>query len=84
MPGAERIVLAMGVIPRHIDEPGVRAVFVMGVPDKQDYDDTILIDVYDEIIRLASDRALITSLSRVTSHEQLFWFMADHPTRRNT
>lgn len=83
VPGAERVVLAMGVIPRSLEEPGVRAVFVMGVPDKQDYDDTILIDIYDEIIRLASDRSLITSLSRVTSHEQLFWFMADHPTRTN-
>lgn len=83
VPGADRIVFAMAVIPHEDSEPGIRAVFVMGVPDKQDYDDTILINVYDEIIRLASDSGRLTSLSRITSHEQLFWFMANHPSHRN-
>ncbi|AXE38492.1 BglG family transcription antiterminator [Acidipropionibacterium virtanenii] len=83
LPGADRIVFAMAVVPHADGAPGVKAVFLMGVPDKQDYDDTILIDVYDEIIRLASDSDRLTSLSRITSHEQLFWFMANHPSHRN-
>jgi mannitol/fructose-specific phosphotransferase system IIA component (Ntr-type) len=80
IPDADQVVFAMGVIPREQDEPGVKAVFVMGVPDKRDYDDTILIAVYDEIIRLASEPDQLAAMSRLTSHEQLFWFMANHPT----
>lgn len=80
IPGADQVAFAMAVIPHSPHEQGVRAVFVMGVPDKRDYDDTILIAVYDEIIRLASAPSLLTAMSRLTSHEQLFWFMANHPT----
>ncbi|WP_130865732.1 PTS sugar transporter subunit IIA [Acidipropionibacterium timonense] len=84
VPGSDRIVLAMAVIPRDHDEPGPRAVIVMGVPAKADYDDTILIDVYDEIIRLIADPDLLNDLSHLTSHEQLFWFLTDHLTQSAT
>ena len=50
----------------------------MGVPDKTEYNDTILIDVYDEIIRLRADPDLLDNLSHLTSHEQLFWLLTDH------
>lgn len=80
IPDADQVVFAMGVIPHTQHEPGVKAVFVMGVPDKRDYDDTILIAVYDEIIRLASAPDQLAAISRLTSHEQLFWFTANHPT----
>ena len=78
VPGSDHIVLAMAVIPRHHGEPGPRAVIVMGVPDKTEYNDTILIDVYDEIIRLRADPDLLDNLSHLTSHEQLFWLLTDH------
>ena len=79
IPGAERIVLAMATIPRRPEQPGARVVFLMGVPDKADYDDTILVTVYDEIIRLTNDPDLLNRLSRLTSYEDVFWLMASRP-----
>lgn len=76
VPGADRVVFAMAVIPQAPGPPAPRVVFLMGVPGKTDYDDTILVDVYDEIIRLAGDPHLLDQLSQLTSHEQLFWFLA--------
>ncbi|EFS57218.1 hypothetical protein HMPREF9593_00102, partial [Cutibacterium acnes HL046PA2] len=74
-----RIVLAMATIPRRPEQPGARVVFLMGVPDKADYDDTILVTVYDEIIRLTNDPDLLNRLSQLTSYEDVFWLMASRP-----
>ena len=79
IPGAERIVLAMATIPRRPEQPGARVVFLMGVPDKADYDDTILVTVYDEIIRLTNVPDLLNRLSQLTSYEDVFWLMASRP-----
>ncbi len=85
LPGAaDRIVVAVGVMPRDAGTEGLRMIVLMGVPDKGNYDDTVLVDVYDEIIRLASDRAGLDRISRLTSYEQFFLYMADnadHPTK---
>ena len=79
IPGADRIILAMATIPRSPQQPGARVVFLMGVPDKTDYDDTILVTVYDEIIRLTNDPDLLNRLSTLTNHEDVFWLMASRP-----
>ncbi|MHB9857382.1 BglG family transcription antiterminator [Streptomyces sp. YIM S03343] len=74
---ASRPVLAIGVMPRAAGEDGLRMIVLMGVPAKTDYDDTILVDIYDEIIRLAGDRAALDKISRLGSYEQFFYFMAN-------
>ncbi|TFC02505.1 BglG family transcription antiterminator [Cryobacterium mannosilyticum] len=74
-----QVVFAMGVIPRAADEQGVRVIFLMGLPDKTDYDDTMLVKIYDEIIRLAGNRAELEQISRLTSYEQFFFHMAKTP-----
>jgi hypothetical protein len=51
----------------------------MALPDKADYDDTMLVKVYDEIIRFASNRAQIDEVSRLGSYEQFFFHMAKTP-----
>ncbi len=80
LPGAaDQIVLAIGVIPRGNDEDGLRMIVLLGVPEKSDYDDTILIDIYEEIIRLASDRAGLDRISHFTSYEQFFLHMTNSP-----
>lgn len=82
--GLARVTLAMAVIPHLSPEDtsgdGTRVVFLMLLPDKANYDDSLLIEVYDEIIRLASYPALLDPLSRLTTHEDLFWFLATHPS----
>lgn len=79
IPGGDRVILAMATIPRRPEEPGARVVFLMGVPDKTDYDDTILVTVYDEIIRLTNNPDLLNRLSGLTRHEDVFWLMASQP-----
>jgi len=83
LPGAAtRVILAVGVIPRRPGQEGLRMIVLMGVPDKADYDDTVLVDVYDEVIRLAADRPGLDRISRLTSYEQFFLHMANNPDHR--
>lgn len=79
--GADQLVLAIGVIPRTSEEEGLRMIVLLGVPEKSDYDDTILIDIYEEIIRLTSDRAGLDRICRYTSYEQFFLHMTNSPVR---
>lgn len=74
-PNATELVCALGLVPRGDEEPGLRLIFLMAVPDKQNYDDSILIRVYDEVIRLSTKPAILNRISRFTSYEQLFYLM---------
>ena len=76
--GLAGVACALGVIPRGDTETGLRIIFLMAVPDKADYDDRILLRVYDEIIRVSQDAALVRKISRLTSHVQLFYLMEDY------
>lgn len=77
-PDLQGVACAMGVIPRGDAEDGLRIIFLMAVPAKADYDDRILIRVYDEIIRLSQDQGLVRKVSRLTSYVQFFYLMEDH------
>ena len=74
-----RVVFAMGVVPRAAEDTGVRVILLMGLPDKSDYDDTMLVKIYDEVIRLAGNRSEIDQISQLTTYEQLFFHMARTP-----
>lgn len=74
----QSVVCAMGVIPRGDNEEGLRVIFLMGVPLKTDYDDRILLRVYDEIIRLSQDPLLVRKVSRLNSYVQFFYLMEDY------
>ncbi|QGF23241.1 BglG family transcription antiterminator [Raineyella fluvialis] len=73
-------VCALGVVPRSDQEAGIRLIFLMAVPEKLSYDDSILIRVYDEIIRLGTNHAALGRISRLTSYEQFFYFMENLST----
>ena len=75
---------ALGVIPRSDVDGGLRLILLLAVPEKAGYDDTILIRVYDEIIRLGSNRAAVAKISRLTSYEQFFYFMENLSTSPTT
>lgn len=77
-------VCALGVVPRSDQESGIRVIFLLAVPEKLSYDDSILIRVYDEIIRLGGNRAALAKISRLTSYEQFFYFMENHSTSSPT
>jgi transcriptional antiterminator/mannitol/fructose-specific phosphotransferase system IIA component (Ntr-type) len=77
-PDLQGVACALGVIPRGDTEDGLRIIFLMAVPAKTDYDDRILIRVYDEIIRLSQDPLLVRKVSRLTSYVQFFYLMEDY------
>lgn len=77
-------VCALGVVPRSDGEAGVRVIVCLAVPEKLSYDDTLLIRVYDEVIRLGGNRSALAKLSRLTSYEQFFYFMENLATGPTT
>ena len=77
-------VCALGVVPRSDGEAGVRVIVCLAVPAKLAYDDTLLIRVYDEVIRLGANRPALAKLSRLTSYEQFFYFMENLATGPTT
>jgi transcriptional antiterminator/mannitol/fructose-specific phosphotransferase system IIA component (Ntr-type) len=76
--GLQGVACAMGVIPRGDTQDGLRIIFLMAVPLKADYDDRILLRVYDEIIRLSQDPLLVRKVSRLNSYIQFFYLMEDY------
>ena len=56
----------------------------MALPEKASYDDSILIRIYDEIIRLGGNRDALAKISRLTSYEQFFYFMENLSTGLTT
>ena len=75
-----RVVCAMGVVPRASGEPGERVIFLLALPAKTDYDDTLLVRIYDEVIRLAGDHAELDLISQLASYEEFFFHMARTPS----
>jgi lichenan operon transcriptional antiterminator len=74
-----RIVFAMGVVPRAVGEPGERVIFLLALPDKADYDDTLLVNIYDEVIRMSGNRAALDRIALLASYEEFFFLMARTP-----
>lgn len=74
-PHGQQLVCALGVIPCADTEEGLRAIFLMAVPAKDLYDDTILIRAYDDLIRLGSHLPLLSKVSRLSTYEQFFYLM---------
>ncbi len=73
--GLQGVACALGVIARGDKEEGLRLVLLMAVPHKDMYDDTLLIRVYDEVIRLSQNAALVRKISRLSTYVQLFYLM---------
>ncbi|GAA4719359.1 BglG family transcription antiterminator [Brevibacillus fulvus] len=69
----DKIELALGVFPREVlaDGKEIKLVFLLGIPRQTDYDASLLIKIYDEIIKIATDDQLVNRLARSASYEEL-------------
>ena len=69
----DRLVLAVGACPNPIQHEGreIRAVFMLGLPEKTGSDDALLIRVYEEIISIAQDGEMLEKIGRATSFQAL-------------
>lgn len=68
---SNKIELALGVFPEKIfaDEKEIKLVFLLGIPKQTDFDSSLLVKIYDEIMRIAIDKKLVEQLARTTSYE---------------
>lgn len=69
----DRLVLAIGVFPTpaHHQNHEIRVVFLIGLPEQLSADDTLLIRIYDEIIRIAQDTALLDRITQADCFQAL-------------
>lgn len=73
---SDNIELALGVVPENMeDEKGkyIKLVFLLGLPE-DDGDDTILVRIYDEIIKIASDKKLVNEISKIDNYKDLLMY----------
>lgn len=73
--GADNLEVALGVFPNEIIEDGkeIKLIFLLGIPEQQakaDTNEQQLINVYDEIIRIANNEKLIKQLSCSSSYQK--------------
>lgn len=68
-----RLVLAIGVFPTPIahGENELRVIFLIGLPDQLPSDDNLLIRVYDEIISITQDSALLDKITQADCFQAL-------------
>lgn len=73
---SDNIELALGVVPEDMaDEKGryIKLIFLLGLPE-DDGDDTILVRIYDEIIKIASDKKLVNEISKIDNYKDLLMY----------
>ncbi|MHA6525954.1 BglG family transcription antiterminator [Tessaracoccus sp. G1721] len=73
------VMLSIGVVAPDGSDDGVRLIVLLGVPSDPGRSEGVLVQVYDEVLRLGSRRDLIDQLSRVTTFEQFYYFLERHP-----
>ncbi len=66
---SDKLVLAIGVsdMPIHSGEHDIRIIFLLGLPEKADSDDGLLIRLYDEIISISQDMDLLDKIAKSDS-----------------
>lgn len=66
---SDRLALAIGVSdkPIHSGEHDIRIIFLLGLPEKGDFDDGLLIRLYDEMISISQDAGLLDKIAKADS-----------------
>ncbi|MDR4949574.1 BglG family transcription antiterminator [Neobacillus cucumis] len=68
-----KIELALGIFPEKVKVDGkeIKLVFLLGIPEETDYDASLLVKIYDEIIRIAANKKMIGQLAGASSYEEV-------------
>lgn len=80
---SNELVFAVGVSrePMVHMKRAVQVIFLLGIPENIDEDDSVLIRVYDEIISIANDDVLLQALAEAGSFRELLGALYRHPGR---
>ncbi|NMD68734.1 BglG family transcription antiterminator [Bacillus sp. DNRA2] len=69
---SDHVELAIGVFPESViaNENEIKLVFLLGIPKSTDYDASLLVKIYDEIIKIATDKQLVAQLANTISYQE--------------
>lgn len=74
----DQLVLAVGVCAHPAPGDGARVMIVLGIPSGEVPDEAVLIDVYEEVIRLSSSPESVKALSQLTSAAEFLQYAASN------
>lgn len=75
-PGLASVSCALGLVAATDEEPA-RLVFLMAVPEKENYDDQVLIRTYEELIRVGTNPRLMDRLCAISTYPDLLGLFED-------
>jgi lichenan operon transcriptional antiterminator len=67
----------LGVFPKTAMADGkeIKLVFLLGIPEKTEYDASLLVKIYDEIMQIAGNELLVNRLADTASYEELTHYL---------
>lgn len=70
---SNKIELALGVYPNMVQVDGreIKLVFLLGIPEQTEYDASLLVKIYDEIIKISANKKLLFELANAANYEEL-------------
>lgn len=70
---SNKIELALGVFPNMVQVDGreIKLVFLLGIPEQTEYDASLLVKIYDEIIKISANKKLLFELANASNYEEL-------------
>ena len=69
----DRMLLAMGIFEEPADHKGheVRIIFFMALPEESDMDDMLMIRVYDELLAISRNTAMLDAIAQTENYQEL-------------
>ncbi|MBQ3973160.1 MAG: PTS sugar transporter subunit IIA, partial [Lachnospiraceae bacterium] len=69
----DRMLLAMGIFEEPAPYKGqkVRIIFYMALPEESDADDMLMIRVYDELLEISRNTAMLDAISKTRNYQEL-------------
>jgi len=72
----DKPVVSIGVFPEPMTvgvARGIQVIFLVGLPKGQE-DDVLLVNIYDEIIRIASDKEVVAAIAQCPSYQDFLMY----------
>ena len=76
---SDKIELAIGIFPETVwqDNYALKIVFLLALPENTEYDASLLVKIYDEIINISSNSNLVNKMVYVENYEDLCLYLED-------
>ena len=71
----KKLIFSIGVTGLEKAQAGLRVVFLLGLPKNMDYDDQILMRIYNEIISIAGSSAIVQGICQCRSVKEFYNYM---------